>query len=104
MAKTVIEGRNFHLEKLNFPDAFGIVKDVRFVRCYWPALAKPTALFARGSSGIEVQGPPTPRNVVFPDDTVFLPVLVNDGDWKNPRWREADFPTRGEARKIAGQR
>jgi hypothetical protein len=54
------------------PGGLGIVTNTRYVRCFWPRLDRPTALFAAGSSGIEVQGPPTPRNVVFPPDTVFL--------------------------------
>jgi hypothetical protein len=52
--------------------SMGVVKDTRYVRCFWPRLDQPTALFAEGSSGIEVEGPPTPRNVIFPPDTVFL--------------------------------
>ena len=54
------------------PGALGVVTDTRYVRCFWPALDQPTALFADGSSGIEVEGPPTPRNVVFPPGTKFL--------------------------------
>lgn len=76
------------------PGSMGVVKDTRFIRCYWPSLDQPTALFAAGSSGIEVQGPPTPRNVVFPDGVVFLPVVVNDGDWRNPQWRTTDILTK----------
>lgn len=51
--------------------SMGVVRDVHYVRCYWPKLDEPTALFADGSGGLIVTGPPTPRNVLFPDDTVF---------------------------------
>lgn len=50
--------------------SMGVVNDVTYWRCYWPNLDQPTALFADGSSGIKVMG--TARNVIFPDDTVFL--------------------------------
>ena len=53
------------------PGSMGVVNGVRYIRCFWPKLDRPTALFADGSSDIVVQGPPTPRNVVFPPDTVF---------------------------------
>jgi hypothetical protein len=70
MAKTeIVEQR---LYDYNEPASMGVVKDTRYIRCHWPKLDQPTALFAEGSSGIEVEGPPTPRNVVFPPDTVFL--------------------------------
>lgn len=49
----------------------GVVRGMRFVNCYWPKLDRPTRIFADGSGGIEVLGT-TPRNVWFPDDTVFL--------------------------------
>lgn len=52
--------------------SLGVVTDTRYVCCYWPKLDRPTALFAAGSRGLEVMGRPTPRNVVFPGDTVFL--------------------------------
>lgn len=48
----------------------GIVKDVRYIHCYWPKLDRPTRIFAEGSSGVRVLGR-TPRNVWFPDDVVF---------------------------------
>jgi hypothetical protein len=63
------------------PGSAGIVTDTHFIRCYWPRLTEPTKIFAEGSSGILVQGPPTPRNVVFPEDTVF-PEVVADADSK----------------------
>ncbi len=50
--------------------SMGIVTDTRFIRCYWPALDRPTALFADGSSGIEVLG--SARNIIFPKGTKFL--------------------------------
>jgi hypothetical protein len=52
------------------PGSAGIVTDTLFVNCYWPKLDRPTRIFAEGSSGIRVLGS-TPRNVWFPDDTVF---------------------------------
>ena len=74
--KTIIEGMNFF--RALKPESMGVVNDVRFVKCFWPKLDMPTPLFADGSSGIEVQGPPTPRNVIFPPDTVFLEHLSAD--------------------------
>ena len=56
----------------------GLVTDTRFVRCFWPRCERPTALFAAGSSGLQVQGPPTPRNVVFPEWTKFLDGTCGD--------------------------
>ncbi len=50
----------------------GVVKDTIFVRCFWPRLDEPAMIFAAGSSGLKVLGPPTPRNVVFPEGTQFL--------------------------------
>ena len=67
---TVIEGARF--QPFGLPGSMGVVVNTRYVRCFWPKLDRPTALFAAGSSGIEVEGPPTPRNVVFPPGTVFL--------------------------------
>lgn len=51
--------------------SMGVVRNVRFISCYWPHLDGPVPLFARGSRNLTVIGVPTPRNVVFPDDTVF---------------------------------
>lgn len=86
-------GENFR--EFNKPGSMGVVNDTRYIRCFWPPLDEPTALFAKGSSGIEVQGPPTPRNVVFPEDTLALNIAVNEallGDI--PRWRATDIPTK----------
>lgn len=99
--KTIIMGRNWQAEaptqNLAEPGCFGVVTNTRFVRCYWPSLDEPVALFADGSGGIEVQGPPTPRNVVFPPDTVFLPIAVNDAQLgQRAKWRETDVPTKGD--------
>lgn len=58
---------------LKMPASMGAVTDVRFIRCFWPKLDIPTAIFAKGSSGLRVIGSPTPRNVVFPADTIFEP-------------------------------
>src|SRR5262245_59256824 len=81
--KQIIEGKNWTIDlgrDFKFTQAsLGIVKDVRFVRCFWPKLDQPVALFSHLSSGVEVMGPPTPRNVVFPPDTVFLPQEADDG-------------------------
>jgi hypothetical protein len=71
-------------------ESLGVVNDMIFVRCFWPQLDTPTPLFADGSSGIEVAGPPTPRNVIFPPDTVFLPMVSSDGRVLK------DMPTRGD--------
>jgi hypothetical protein len=61
------------------PGMAGVVTDTHFIRCFWPRLTEPTKIFAEGSSGLVVQGPPTPRNVVFPEDTLF-PKVVCDAD------------------------
>ena len=58
------------LQKFSAPQSMGVVTDTRYVRCFWPALDRPTRLFAPGSSGIEVIG--SSRNVVFPAGTVHL--------------------------------
>jgi hypothetical protein len=50
----------------------GTVKDTVYIKCFWPVLDAPMKLFAEGSTGIEVEGPPTPRNIIFPAGTVFL--------------------------------
>lgn len=63
---------NARLQKFDTPGSLGVVADTTYVRCFWPRLDRPTELFAAGSSGIQVEGPPTPRNVVFPAGTVFL--------------------------------
>lgn len=60
------------LQRFTAPGSMGVVTDTTYRQCFWPALDRPTALFAEGSSGIQVQGPPTPRNVIFPAGTVFL--------------------------------
>jgi hypothetical protein len=59
------------LQAFAAPGSMGAVKDTRYTRCFWPKLDQPTALFAAGSSGLVIEGPPTPRNVIFPPDTVF---------------------------------
>jgi len=85
------------LQQFTAPGSMGVVTDTRYVGCYWPRLDEPVALFAAGSSGIEVQGPPTPRNVIFPSGTVFLPVRVNDASvGEPPRWRDTTIPTRSD--------
>lgn len=98
MAEKTVVHRNFVLDKTEHArGALGVVKDVRFVRCLWPRLDRPTALFAEGSSGIEVMGPPTPRNVVFPPDTVFLMQEANDGPvMGRAKWRTTDVPTKSD--------
>lgn len=59
------------LQQYMLPGSLGVVVDTRYIRCFWPRLDAPTKLFADGSFGISVMGPPLPRNVIFPDDTVF---------------------------------
>lgn len=59
------------LQQYNTPGSMGLVTDTRYIRCFWPKFDTPTELFEKGSSGIVVMGPPTPRNIVFPPDTVF---------------------------------
>ena len=56
----------------NHTDCMGVVTDATFIFCYWPKADTPVALMAPGSSGIRVMGN-TPRNIVFPAGTVFLP-------------------------------
>lgn len=51
--------------------SMGVVTDTHFIRCFWARPSEPVAIFAPGSSGIIVQGPPAPENIIFPDDTVF---------------------------------
>ena len=59
------------LQGFTAPGSAGVVRNMRFINCYWPKLDRPTRIFAEGSGGLEVMGS-TPRNVWFPDDTVFL--------------------------------
>lgn len=59
------------LQAFTAPGSLGIVKDTKYTRCFWPKLDQPTELFAKGSSGLVIEGPPTPRNVIFPPDTFF---------------------------------
>jgi hypothetical protein len=99
--KRIIEGLNFHFEypgvDFHIAGRLGVVKDVRFVRCFWPSLDRPVALFAAGSSEIEVMGPPTPRNIVFPSDIVFLPQEADDGPanfGRGRKWRTTDIMTK----------
>lgn len=105
----IVEGLNFRDKypgvDFSLPGRLGVVRDTRFVRCYWPALDAPCALFADGSGGIEVQGPPTPRNIVFPPGTRFLPVVVNDAKLgEKPRWRVTEIPTKGDSFFIRTRR
>src|SRR5262245_5473125 len=70
-------------------------QNVRFVRALWPQFDRPTKLFTDDSCGLEIQGPPTPRNIIFPPDTVFLPVIVNRAAYGEPaRWEVTDIPTK----------
>lgn len=70
------------------------VEDTRFVRCFWPAFDQPTAIFPEGSKGIRVRGNPTPRNIVFPDDTVFEE-WYPDADYPAELATSAQFPGMG---------
>lgn len=86
-----------NLYKFDKPESLGIVRDTHFVRCYWPRLDMPTPLFADGSSGLMVSGPPIPRNIIFPPGTIFGPFLVNDAKLtETPRWRQTSVPTRAD--------
>jgi hypothetical protein len=67
--QTVITGRRF--QNYTEPESMGVVTNTTYVRCFWPVSTLPVELFAPGSSGIIVIGPPTPRNILFPDDTQF---------------------------------
>lgn len=69
-AQTVITGKRF--QRYTEPESMGVVTNTTYVRCFWPVSDVPVELFAPGSSGIIVIGPPTPRNVLFPDDTQFV--------------------------------
>lgn len=70
MAKTNRIGERLY--EFDKAGALGVVTDTLFKNCFWPRSASPFNPFAQGSSGIEVEGPPTPRNIIFPDDTRFL--------------------------------
>lgn len=80
------------LQKFNTPGSLGVVKDTRYIRCFWPLLDLPFSPFAEGSTGIEVEGPPTPRNILFPPGTVFL--NGTQGDCFFEVTREEDIVTR----------
>lgn len=67
--KIIISGAR--LQAYGKPGSMGVVTDTHYKNCHWPKLDQPTALFAEGSSGLVIEGPPTPRNVLFPPDTVF---------------------------------
>lgn len=69
-ARVTITGKRF--QNFTEPESMGVVTDTTYVRCFWPVSAEPLEIFAPGSSGIIVEGPPTPRNILFPDDTVFV--------------------------------
>lgn len=85
-------GQSFR--EFNTPGSMGVVRNVRYIRCFWPVLDDPVALFASGSNHIEVQGPPTPRNVVFPPDTIALGISVDDGNFRDGRkWRTSEILT-----------
>lgn len=71
----------------------GVVTDTRYHRCYWPRLNAPTELFAPGSKNIVVDGPGTPRNVIFPPDTQFPPYYPDALYPAELAWRSA-FPGR----------
>jgi hypothetical protein len=86
-----VEGPTYHgLSKkdaeLTESGCFGVVTDTHYVKQLWPRPPNPIAPFAPGSKGIKVQGPPSPRNIIFPDDTEFLPIISSDG-------RVTDIPT-----------
>lgn len=61
------------LQRFNTPGALGVVTDTRYIGCKWPVMDAPFSPFADGSEGIHVDGPPTPRNIIFPPGTTFGP-------------------------------
>ena len=69
-AETVITGKRFYNWK-KAGDA-GVVKDTLYRRCFFPVPEESFSPFAAGSVRIRVEGPPTPRNIIFPDDTQFI--------------------------------
>lgn len=89
----IIEGADFR--DCSAVGSMGLVNNVAYISCLWPRLDMPTALFSDGSDGIYVQGPPTPRNVLFPADTVALPARANRAGYGElPRYEDLDCPTR----------
>lgn len=87
------------LQRFNTTGSLGVVTDTIYRQCFWPALDRPTALFAEGSSGIQVQGPPTPRNVIFPVDTVFLDRQPADGGAPQPTRGDCHFLVQREGKE-----
>ena len=69
-AETVITGKRFY-NWTKRGDA-GVVKDTLYRRCFFPVPEVAFTPFAEGSARIRVEGPPTPRNIIFPDDTQFI--------------------------------
>ena len=68
--ETVIQGKRLYSWKTD--GSAGVVTDTLYRRCFWPPTEVPIAPFAAGSARIRVEGPPTPRNIIFPDDTQFI--------------------------------
>lgn len=68
--ETIITGKRLYSWDKN--DSAGVVTDTLYAQCFWPHSDVPIRPFAAGSARIRVQGPPTPRNIIFPVDTVFL--------------------------------
>lgn len=61
------------LQGFSTTGSMGQVIGSKYKNCHWPPrLEAPVALFAAGSKRLVIEGPPTPRNVVFPPDTVFI--------------------------------
>lgn len=70
MAETEIIGKRLY--EFDTEGSMGVVKNTAFRRCFWPRTDVPLNPFAEGSAGIEVEGPPTPRNIIFPGGTIFV--------------------------------
>lgn len=60
------------LQEFTTPGSLGVVRNTRFICCHWPRPEVPFSPFGPGSRGIEVLGSPTPRGIIFPEDTTFL--------------------------------
>ena len=74
------------LFRFDTPGSLGVVTNTLFSMCRWADLYEPMRLFAHGSSGIVIQGPPTPRNVILPDGVDRVCIMSSDG-------RLTDIPT-----------
>lgn len=88
-----IQSKRQAIRDYTFSQCMGVVTNTTYIKCYWPSFDRPVVLFAPGSSGIQVMGPPTPRNILFPAGTVFLD-RVPDADYPAEQAVYAAFPAR----------